>query len=214
MHASSRFGAVPISLVALAAMVGCGGSYDTPEATFQTMRVAANNKDMRGMFGCITDESLEMMAGTLVLAVKTPMGITAMTQSLSADEAKQARDAVEAVCENHGVTDDAVKEKTANPLALFTPDGIRGLSSVVDDKAAFVADMWNALQPFGNLSNLSEEFTAQLSGELKNVSINGEQATATIVMKNGEAPLEFRKTPAGWKVHWLIDPMTATAPPA
>jgi hypothetical protein len=112
------------------------------------------------------------------------------------------------------VTDDAVKEKTANPLALFSPAGIRGLSSVVDDKAAFIADMWNALQPFGNLSSLSDEFTAQLSGELKNVNINGEQATATIVMKNGEAPLEFRRTPTGWKVHWLIDAMSMPTPPA
>jgi hypothetical protein len=77
MHAHSRSGIALIGLVALSAMVGCGGSYDTPEATFQTMRVAANNKDMRGMFGCITDESLEMMAGALVLAVKTPMGVTA-----------------------------------------------------------------------------------------------------------------------------------------
>jgi hypothetical protein len=198
-----------------AATLGCGGAkYDTPEATFQTMRVAANNKDMRGMFDCMTDESLEVMAGMLVLVTKTPFGAAAFKGSLSAADAQKAQEAAAAVCDKHGATDDAIKDKTANPMALLGADGIRSLAAVVDDKAAFIADMWNALQPFGQLSKFSDDFTTQLSGELKDVNINGDQATAVVVMKNGQAPLTFRKTPNGWKLHWQIDPMGLTAPPA
>jgi hypothetical protein len=212
MQVRSRLRAVVLSLAAIVALVGCGGAYDTPEATFQTIRVAANNKDMRGLFGGLTEESLNAMVGTLVLAVKTPLGKAAMKGSLSPEEAEKAEAAAASVCEKYNVTDAEVSDAMSDPLAMFNADGLKKMADLVEDKVGFIADMWGALEPFGQISQFSEDFATQLSGTIKDVQIDGDQATAVLVTTKGEQPLTFRKTPAGWKIHIELGPLGA--PPA
>jgi hypothetical protein len=204
--------AVLLSLLAVAALVGCGGAYDTPEATFQTIRVAANNKDMRGLFGGLTEESLDTLAGSLVLAFKTPFGKAGMKRSLSAEDADKAEAATTSVCEKYDVTDAKVSDAMSDPLTMFSAGGLKKLADLVEDKVGFIADMWGALEPFGQTSKFSEEFAVQLSGTIKDVKIDGDQATAVLVTTKGEQPLTFRKTPAGWKIHIELGPLGA--PPA
>ena len=61
--------------------------------------------------------------------------------------------------------------------------------------------------------SFGEEFYEQLAGELQDVTIDGDRATAVVVTESGEEPLEFRKTPAGWKLHISADDRCPAPPP-
>lgn len=211
-----RSACLGLVLTQLVACVGCGGaSLETPEGTFQTIRMAAHNNDMRGLFTCLTDESLDTLAGMLLVTVKAPGGMAAMSGDLSPADAEKAKAAADAVCEEHGVSDKAVRDKLANPLALLSSGGLRSVSAQVKDKVDFIADMWAALEPFGQMSKFSDQFTAQIAGQLTDVQIDGDQASATVVTEAGaKAPIAFRKTPAGWKVHIELGPGGVGAAPA
>lgn len=216
MLARLRPGFTVLALALLSASVGCsGGSFESPEACFQSIRVAAHNKDMQGIVNCLTDESQEALAGMLVMAggmvSRMPSGMAPLAGAAGSDEAKQAATTIKGVLKKHGVSDEELETRTANPLLLASAAGIRELSSLVSDKQAFIADMYAALQTMGQGAQFGAQFEEQIAGELKDVKVDGDQATAKVVTASGEEPLMFRKTPTGWKLH--ID-LSNVGPPA
>jgi hypothetical protein len=118
--------------------------------------------------------------------------------------------------EKHGVTEETLTEigQEGGLAAAFSdgtdvggeqdPEqalhGIRALAKPVQDHQAFVADMITAMDGLGNESG--ENPVEGLAGELTNVQINGDQATATVRKSNGEEDsIGFRKTDRGWRIH-------------
>lgn len=209
-------------LALLPAVVGCGGSaFSTPEACFQSMQRAGHNKDVAGMMQCVTDESQAILSGGLVMmgsAMKMMGGFAAMGGEQAegqAAELKKLAEEVDGVLTKHGVTEEALE--SAAPSLQSTPDStaIRKLSDAIGDKPRFIADMFAVLQKSQQGSEFSKEFEDQIAGSLKDVKIEGDSATATIVTASGESPVEFRKTAAGWKLHIDLPTMgPGAAPPA
>jgi hypothetical protein len=77
----------------------------------------------------------------------------------------------------------------------------------VADKRAFVAEVYTAMNDSGKGGDLA----GKLNGELKNLKIDGDKATATLVTADGEEELDFRKTAEGWKMHIDIAKLSAKA---
>ena len=209
-------------LLAIAATaVGCGSSgFESPEACFQSIRVAAHNKDMRGICNCLTEESQETLAGMLVIGgtmmSKMQAGMATMAQGQAAEEAKKAVAAVDSVFEKHGVTEDALQENLGTMVGPPSGERLRDLAAIIKDKLGFITDMYAALEPLGQTAKFGEQFEEQIAGELKDVEVDGDQATAVVVTDRGEEPLMFRKTPAGWKLHIDMEGIGAggSTPPA
>jgi hypothetical protein len=211
-----------VALVAVLSLVptivGCGGSFSSPEACFQTMQLAGRDKDIVGMMKCLTEESQEILTGGLVMMgsmMKMMGAMPAMDGAQGADMKKQA-DAIVGVLEKHGVTDDSFKSVAPEQQMTPDPQSIRKLSSVVSNKPQFIADMFNVMQQFQATQGMSKDFEEQIAGTLKDVKIDGDTATAVIVTTKGEEPLSFRKTADGWKLHIDISTMGPGmgAPPA
>ena len=206
----------------LPAVLGCGGAFSTPEACFHSMQRAGQNKDIAGMMQCLTDESQAVLSGGLVMmgsAMKMMSGFAGLGGDQAggqAAEMKQLADEVDGVLVKHGVTEEALESAAPSLQAPPDPNSIRKLSDVISDKPRFIADMFAVLQKSQQGNSFSKEFEEQIAGSLKDVKIEGDAATATIVTASGESPVEFRKTPEGWKLHIDLPAMApgAAAPPA
>jgi hypothetical protein len=207
--------AAPLVLLALAVTsVGCGGGgvdFTTPEASFQTLRMAAHHEDTALVCESLTPESQEMIVGGLVA-----MALGVRVQSgMAPDDAKLKEEwaAYEPVLAKHGLAEEAVQTLTPRLIFLSGPEGFPAFADDVTDKVGFMADMYDAMQTVGEVS-FGEEFYEQLAGELQDVKIDGDRATAVVVTKSGESPLEFHRTATGWKLHINTDALAPATPPA
>jgi hypothetical protein len=207
-----RWLAASVLVVMTAAPIGCSGGagYETPEASFAAMKEAAKKKDFAAIYDCLSAETQDMMAGGLVMMgsmMKMMSGMAAMGGPEAAAEAEKSLGALTAVLEKHGVTEEALEKVQPDPQAMGDPSAIGKLASVVKDKRAFVADVMNVMQQSDQGGQFNDKFEENVSGELKEVKIDGNNATATLVTASGEEPIEFRKEDSGWKVHLPMDRM-------
>ena len=217
MHRSARLIAASLAL-ATSLLAGCGGGkFSSPEACFQAIQSAAQRKDIPAMMECLTDESQSVIAGGMVMMgsmMKMMGGMAGMGGEGAAEMQKQS-DAIAAVLQKHGVTDEALKTVAPSPQTGGDPQAIIKVGGLVMNKPAFIGDMYAAMQQFHNGGKFNEELESQLGGTLKDVKINGDAATATIVTASGEDQLDFRNTSAGWKLHIDYNRMRPGAgPPA
>jgi hypothetical protein len=206
-----------LGLVALAPTIaGCGGGsngFATPEACFAAMQTAAKNKDIPALCDCITEESQSALAGGLVMMgsmLKMMSGMAAMGGPEAKAEAEKTLGAVGAVLEKHGVTEEALKNATPDPHTMGDSKAILKLADMVKDKKAFISDMFAAMQQAGQGDKFSDQMDEQVAGQLKDVKIDGDRATAVVVTDTGESPIEFRRSNgSGWKLHINLDEMAA-----
>jgi hypothetical protein len=194
-----RVAVFALGLVALAPQLGCGGKYDTPEACFRTMQVAAHNEDWPAVCDCLTTDSQAEVAEMLVMA-GTVMKLRGESTSVSD------------TLDKHGVTDEAIQKQGI--AILYDKEALRGLAKLVEDKAAFVADMISAMRTAHTAAQFSAQFEDQIAGELSEVTVTGDLATAVLVGERGKTPVEFRKTPEGWKRHVNLSAMGLGVAPA
>lgn len=204
---------VAITIVAVA-LSGCGGArYDTPEACFQTIRIAAHHEDIPTFCDSLTPESQELLAGGLVMfgaSLRIKAGVASFLGGPIAgagSEAQRQLDAVNTVLARHGVTEDQVRQFISNPESFVDlQSSARDLGNLVADKPAFIADMWSAIKQFDDNGEMfGKKVLERLAGEIQEVSIDGEQATAVITTKRGQESLVFHKTATGWKLHIIAD---------
>jgi hypothetical protein len=213
------------AVVAGGFLVGCGASrapvqFNTPEECFQFAQKAAQQKDYATAVDCMTEDTQEVMAGIMVTAGTMTKALGGMAAAFGSEgaEAQKVQDGVQkidAVLERHGVTEKTLAELgDANPLAgAFAGsegeneenseqaiNGIRAIAKPIQDRRAFVAEMITALDGIGN--DVSDNPVEAFAGELKNIEINGDEATGTILKADGEeSPIGFRKTDQGWRIH-------------
>lgn len=216
MHAR-RPGVVAVCLLSITlCSVGCNGSagsgsFETPEACFQSIRQAALNKDIPGLCNCLTVESQDVLAGGMVMMtgmLKMMGGMAAMGGPEAAAQSQKMIAAVSAVLAKHDIKDEALAAiNPSNAQAMSNPETISALADPVKNKPQFIADMFAAMEPFNQGQGFGEQFTEQIAGTLKDVKIDGDTATALVVTTKGEEPLEFRKTAEGWKLHINLEQM-------
>jgi hypothetical protein len=179
-----RITAIILLLGPVACAVGCGaGKYGSPEATFETAKAAAKAKDWKAMWDCYTAESVDTMAGMMVLA------------------GGFAGEKTAAVLEKHGVEKpgpgimaEALKSgKSPNDMG-------KDLAKGIGDKTQFIADMQDAMQQqSGNKAPQFKE-DAQLEG----LTIDGDSASAKVAFEGKSIPVKFKNINGEWKLDLVI----------
>lgn len=215
MSARNRWTAVWICLLCLspALLTGCGGpaaqGSESPEAVCLKIKESIEKKDMGGFYDCLTEESQDVMVGSMIM-VKSMM---AMASAMGGPEAAQEFAPIDAVMEKHGVTNEAIAAAAPNQMAMMEdPASVAKAADIVADKRAFVTEVYAAMDKAGKGGDLS----SKLNGELKDMKIEGDTATAKLVTADGEEELDFRKTATGWKMHIDMAKLAAKSgqPPA
>lgn len=212
-----------ICLVGLAPqLLGCGGSgggggHASPESVAAAAKKAIDEKDMGAFYDCLTVESQNVLAGTAVMVgsmMKLMAGMGALGGPEVQAEAQQDAAEMTAILEKHGVTEESLKGASPNPAMMGDPQAISGLADAVQDKRALVHDVFTLLD---KLREGDSDMGSQFTGELKDLKIDGDRATAKLMTPRGEEELDFHKTADGWKLHidmGKIGRGAAAAPPA
>lgn len=208
-----------LALLALApTLAGCGSAtngYATPEACFAAMQAAVQNKDIAAVCDCMTDDSQTALTGILIVAGGMLRAATA--DRSQTDDAQDAAAAISQVMAKHGATDAALASLAPPPGTEGEPDSLRKLAGVVLDRKAFIADIYAAMEQAGLDARFSDQLQEQVSGQLKDVKIEGDRANAMVVTATGDVPIQFRRMGgSGWKLHVIdLEEMAAQrgAPP-
>jgi hypothetical protein len=217
-----------LAIVATGALVvGCAGTgtspqaFNTPEECFQFAQKAASEKNYTAAVDCMTVDTQETLAGVMVAGGTMMKAVSGMAAAFGgggedAEKIKKDLEKIDAVLAKHGVTEKTLEEAGKTPglegaFGDFTnsgqaPDptkameGIRAMAKPIKDHRAFIADMITTFDAIGDNAG-GENPVHGLIGELKNVQINGDLATATIKTSAGqENPISFKKTARGWRI--------------
>lgn len=212
-----------LGVVALTAqLAGCGaagggGGHASPEAVAAAAKSAIDKKDMGAFYDCLTVESQNVLAGTAVM-VGSMMKLMAGMGALGGPEAQAAQQEtaeMAAVLEKHGLTDETLKNVGPNPAMMNDPAAIGALADAVKDKRALVHDVFTVLD---KMREGDSDLGSQFTGELKDLKIEGDRATAKLLTPRGEEELDFHKTADGWRLHIDLNKInrgaSPTAPPS
>ena len=183
--------------------------YTTPEAAFKAANEAFARDDWKTVGDCLTEESRDLMAATMVIANGVSKGFA---EAFAKDEKDKADirakfKGVEAAMDRHGMSSEFLaKWQKSNPLDEFKDQAalrkaMLGLVKPAKDRGALLVDVmkfkkvfWREDHPIG----FGKDAT------LKEVKIKGDRATAIVVTSEKERrnrePIEFHKVGAGWKV--------------
>src|SRR5262249_52567761 len=109
----------------------------------------------------------------------------------------------------HGLTEEVLKKQPK--LDLKDPEaakkGMKQMLEPIKDKNAFVADMMTAMKKLGG--DKKDSGPMGKDAELKDVKIEGDTATGTVVTKHDgkekSEAIKFRKVGGGWKIELPAD---------
>jgi hypothetical protein len=179
------------SSLLLSLAVGCGGA-STPEAAFQNMKKAAQDKNWRAYCNCLTEESQDTMAGMMVLS-------GSMMQALGglAGNQNQVGEKIKGVFEKHGLSADAVEKLKNEGPPMSMDKGLSSLSSAIKDRAGFLADMMEVMSEFGDAKKVTPVMD---DATLTDVKIEGDTATGTVTAGGRSGPMHFKRVGSQWKI--------------
>ena len=176
--------------------------FDTPEAAFSAMRDAVGEKDWEQAVDCLTDESQDMMAGGLVL-------VAGLMAAFGGEEMQ----GVQAVFQKHGV--DAAPSGSSPPGSEPGESPEPPEAPVIEDKAAFIADLLTELEQVGE--GFDEGPAQWGEAELSDLTIEGERANGTLtLLEDGEEKteeIEFAQVEGRWLVDFSSDIFTQDGEP-
>lgn len=161
--------------------------FETPEAAWQAYSAANQNNDAVTVIRTLTDDSQKVMAAQTVMA----LGFAAAFN-------EEMKPSVTALMAKHGI-DEMQKQpppgitKDSTQLEIF-----RAIGELMDDPIAFSIEANNLMN---SMDNFKRNSLAQ-NGELMDVALNGETATATLKQRGGRRPVAFRKAIGGWLVEF------------
>jgi len=205
--AGTSFVAAWLAALLCLTAVGCGGGggYASPQAAFDAMKAAAEKKDWRGVFKCMTPDSQDGTAGVMV--VEATMMKTTTRGGEEADEAKTARHKIDEVLKKHGVDEEALEELERGDMMPFSEVQAlcKKLGAPIKDKPAFVAEMLAAKEEM----NPDESTRSFEDATLIDVKIDGDEATGTYIStvegKRTGKPISFKRIGGVWLIHmaWM-----------
>jgi hypothetical protein len=220
MNSHPRHLAATLCLVSAAALgcspgIGSSQNFDTPEASFASAKDAVANRDPLAFCNCLTDESLETVAGAMVAMgglMKQTSALALLGGSQAAEKVRQQLAPINSVFESHGVAAADLDNAAKNAKSPTNAQALRQAADPIADKRTFIAEMLRALSASGRDVRFVEQINAAFAGELKDVKVEGDGATATLVGPRDRQPLEFHKSAAGWKIHLNIGNLGAATP--
>jgi hypothetical protein len=218
MNSRRRFLAAALCL--LAATLGCspGGigssqNFDTPEACFGSAKDAVANSDPLAFCNCLTEESLETVAGAMVVMggmMKQTSALALLGGPQAAEKVRDQLAPINAVLEDHGVAAADLDSAAKIAMSPTNAQALRGAANPIADKRMFIAEMLGALSSSGRDIRFVEQITEAFASKLKDVKVEGDGATATLVGSTDRQPIEFHKSPDGWKIHLSIGNLGST----
>jgi hypothetical protein len=187
-----------------AGVVQAGTShYKSPEEVFATAKAANAKEDQKGLYSCLTGESRDVVAGTMVLVASLHKAFAGIDKD-GKDEGKEK--AIDEVFAKHGVTEAQLKSlqkyQPGNPNdPQAARKALKKLAELVKDRMAFLCDMTAALKKFD--SSKSDGLFAK-DAVPRDLQVEGDYASATIVrVRNGEerrTPIAFRRVAGEWRI--------------
>lgn len=222
------------TLVVIVFAAACGGSSDTggpssaqvaknatPQAAFEAARAAMEARDWAGFTAQLTPEAQEQFAGTMVMTVVMMKAMSEAFGGMAKDMADGMADAVgadaagvqmpdvaesepvkalDALLARHGIDEKSLSDHPQAMLAGDPGAGLAMLAAPIEDKAAFIVEAFEALEE----SN-QDTSPPQVKGTLRDVVVDGDTATATLVKDDGEEPIEFRRIDGSWRMGLPLD---------
>ena len=169
-------------------LTGCGQKkYTSPEAVFEAAKSAMADEDMEGFMNCLTPESQDLFSGILVMLGSMMKGLASLAEDDA--ETKEAIVKMDKVLDKHGLTEEFMKKMEESDES----DPEKAIKLVVEpikDKAAFVADMFEA---FKGLDDEGGSPADQFKGTLKDIKIDGDSASAVLEDGGETEPIQFKK---------------------
>lgn len=166
--------------------------FETPEAAYAAYSVAKKGDDYVAYMNSMTVESQQATAGATIFGVGM---MAAFDESL--------KDAVTALFKKHGMPD---QSEMQGPPPGITEDSTKieqmaAMGAFFDNPAAFVIEARNFIEQQPSTSNTSGE----ANGELGEIIVDGDSASATVKHRRGRQQIEFRRTSGGWLVQLTND---------
>lgn len=180
-------------------------TYDSPQKVFDAAVAAAGKEDWTTFMACLTEDSRDGFTGAVMIGAVMMKGFAEIDKEKGKDAAK----AIDEALKKHGLDEETLKkDMPKGPGAAGGREALKKLVAPVKDKPAFIADVMAAFKKLG-----AKEMDKNFGGELKDLKVDGEKATATLKRtQNGREkiePIEFRKVGGGWKIELpaqMLDP--------
>lgn len=169
--------------------------FETPEAAYAAYAAAKKGDDYAAFMNSMTVESQKATAGATIFGVGM---MAAFDETL--------KDSVTALFKKHGMPD---QSEMQGPPPGITEDSTKieqmaAMGSFFDNPAAFVIEARNFIEQQPNTSNNSGE----ASGELGEIIVDGDSASATVRHRRGRQQIAFCRTSGGWLVQLTNDQFT------
>ncbi len=190
------------AVVLAAAGCGSGGKHATPEAAFDAMKAAAAKSDWKGVAGCMTAESQELLVGGMAMAGQ----FFAMGDKAKGEE-------FNALLKKHGIDmEKEMKDISAKGQGAKDPDAakksmqgsLQAVGAKVKDKPAAIAEIMQWMEKNSDKKG-GNPMNEKLAGTLKDMKTTGDTATGKVVTKGKdgkdmEGPINFKKISGSWLI--------------
>ena len=166
--------------------------FETPESAYTAIAKAADDRDNKALVAAFTVDSQQAIAGQMMFALMFAGAF---------DESQQEN--AKALLARHGLTEETNLEQSAARIAEDATQlqRMQALGSLFQNPAAFATEVFDF---FDRLPNASGKFDL-VSGELHDVKIEGDTATAVVKHRRGRKPIAFRRSKAGWLLELTED---------
>ncbi len=186
---------------------GGGGSASvkkaaTPQDAFNTMKTAFKNKDWKAACSCLTPDSVDTMAASMIVAGSFMKAFGGMTpDGKEAPEMKGFGTKIDALFTKYGI--DESKLPKPDPAA-GEPD-MKALANIVKDKPAFIGEMMTLLDSMPK--DAGGSFPDFESAKISDVKVDGDKAQGKITMDGKDDTIDFQKIDGSWKIVMSKGPM-------
>jgi hypothetical protein len=212
-------------------------TYKSPQEVFDAAKEAAAKDDWKGLLGCTTPKTQDMLTGMLVLLGSQMENLALAAATKGSKDKNEERDAfmrkllktmfepIHKVYARHGLTDKVLKDLGGSEL--FAPDkgqpdpeklkeAFAKAARLVKDKAGFVDDFMKEMAKLARTFGKGEDKgPIEIFGKnprLEDLKIEGDTAKGMIVStKRGREqrePMYFKKGARGWLLEPPIDELT------
>lgn len=191
-------------LVSVLFLTGCAESGgDSPEAAFSNFKSAVGNNDWKTATQQMTVESQDGLASMMLM-------VAPFSMMMDPENAEAKQKSFEALLAKHGIEEPKTDENAENKSADAAPQNptdagkdMKDMLANVKDKPALIGDLMAWVDK--NSKGGDKMMVGIETSELKDVKIDGQKATGTLVMtKDGETsnePIEFRQVDGKWYIH-------------
>lgn len=160
---------------------GAGEGGDSPQDVFRRAKAAADQDDLHAFFRLISPDARAMMGYTMVMGAN--IGIS-MKAAMEGGDGSAAQKQLDTLLRKHGVKEypkdgPPVNQNDQDAVAAVAREMFRGV-----DVIALIEDLQALMAQLG-FEGGGSKITGSVEGELANLKIEGDRATATVGGKPG-----------------------------